>query len=358
MVRAMHCTPTMVPTTPAFRWLRVVWLMSLCGCVSCGRFGFGPTPSGIDDSVGIGPDAGPRADELRGPDADVRGLASGDFCTSPQQCLSNVCAGDVCQSPTCADGVRNQDETDVDCGGAACMECLCAMQTDIPRLECDALYALYSATNGERWAIATNWLGNEPCTWFGVTCEGPPPSRVVSLDVSDNQLVGPIPAELGNLTALTNLSLGDNSLLGEIPPELGNLIELTTLSLAISPLSGTIPSELANLRRLEVLRLHETQLTGGIPAWLGSLVSLRRLTLQEANLTGAIPSELGNLVNLTELWLHENQLSGPVPETILGLTQLTSISLWGNLCLTGETSAVTAYLDSQAVNWDDGCSGP
>ena len=31
--------------------------------------------------------------------------------------------GQVCQAPTCTDGVKNGDETDVDCGGGACATC-------------------------------------------------------------------------------------------------------------------------------------------------------------------------------------------------------------------------------------------
>jgi hypothetical protein len=60
------------------------------------------------------------------------GGSCGATCTdspTPQMCLvggdcvSHVCSGagtKVCQPPTCTDGVQNGSETDVDCGGAAC----------------------------------------------------------------------------------------------------------------------------------------------------------------------------------------------------------------------------------------------
>lgn len=45
-------------------------------------------------------------------------------CTTGSQCGSLVCGDDAkCASPTCADGVKNQDEADVDCGGAVCGRC-------------------------------------------------------------------------------------------------------------------------------------------------------------------------------------------------------------------------------------------
>ncbi|MBI4702543.1 MAG: hypothetical protein HY744_15595 [Deltaproteobacteria bacterium] len=43
-------------------------------------------------------------------------------CTGPEHCESGVCQDHVCLAPTCADKVKNGDETDVDCGGA-CSPC-------------------------------------------------------------------------------------------------------------------------------------------------------------------------------------------------------------------------------------------
>ena len=49
------------------------------------------------------------------------------------------------------------------------------------------------------------------------------------LSLSDNQLTGPIPPELGRLTNLERLQINRNQLTGPIPVELGNLTELTFL---------------------------------------------------------------------------------------------------------------------------------
>ena len=50
--------------------------------------------------------------------------------------------------------------------------------------------------------------------------------RVAQLALYGNQLSGPIPAELGQLTNLERLSLSDNQLSGPIPAELGQLTSL------------------------------------------------------------------------------------------------------------------------------------
>jgi hypothetical protein len=56
------------------------------------------------------------------------------FCVSGGDCTSGVCTLGVCQAPTCGDGVQNQDETDVDCGGSTCPDCTigqsCVVGTD------------------------------------------------------------------------------------------------------------------------------------------------------------------------------------------------------------------------------------
>ena len=59
-----------------------------------------------------------------------------------------------------------------------------------------------------------------------------------SLGLSENQLSGKIPAELGNLTGLIWLYLQHNQLSGEIPSELGNLTKLNDVRLSHNPLTG------------------------------------------------------------------------------------------------------------------------
>lgn len=102
--------------------------------------------------------------------------AGGKAVIAPRRCTS---AGMECHlndqspkycPPTCNDGIRNQDETGIDCGGTTC----CACPVDGNPSDRSALTALYDATNGARWRTNTNWT--KPCVsvckWFGVTCDG------------------------------------------------------------------------------------------------------------------------------------------------------------------------------------------
>ena len=182
----------------------------------------------------------------------------------------------------------------------------------------EALVALYQATDGDNWTNNRNWLENARLgTWHGVTTDRN--GRVVELDLSENELRGTIPPELGTLSNLEALNLSVNQLRGEIPPELGNLISLEVLDLFENQLSGMIPSELGNLTNLVGLALFDNNLRGTIPPELAELTNLQWLILSENQLSGPIPPELGRLPDLEWLYLWGNQLSrfDPTPNWVI-----------------------------------------
>ena len=104
-----------------------------------------------------------------------------------------------------------------------------------------ALVALYNSTNGSGWANKTNWLSGPVDTWYGVTITG---NRVTNLSITNNNMVGSLPSELGDLTAIIGLFLSDNEISGTIPASLSNLKEMWTLRLSHNNLTGTIPTSL------------------------------------------------------------------------------------------------------------------
>ncbi len=195
--------------------------------------------------------------------------------------------------------------------------------------EREILEIVYNATGGVAWTENDNWLTDAPLEqWHGVRVDGQ--GRVVELHLHQNNLSGPMPRELGNLTNLTWLTLGSNNLSGSIPSEFGNLRALGLLVLGRNNLTGPIPPELGNLVNLWSLDLSNSDLSGPIPRELGNLASLGSLTLRKTNLTGPIPPELGNLARLSTLWLSANALSGPIPPELGNLTGLTELRLDGN----------------------------
>ncbi len=228
----------------------------------------------------------------------------------------------------------------------------CTTQTEISQVECEALVDLYTSTNGAFWTDNTNWATDDfPCSWYGVTCTG---SSLTDLSLGNNNLAGPLPTSLGNLTSLEylylrynqltgaiptelgnlanlrRLNLRGNQLIGSIPIELGNLANLMNLDLATNQLNGTIPTELGSLVNLEYLSLSGNQLGGSIPTELGSLSNLETLSLYNNQLNDTIPTELGNLVNLRYLGLHRNQLIGSIPAVLGNLSSLEILDLGTN----------------------------
>ena len=200
----------------------------------------------------------------------------------------------------------------------------CAPLSDHENLE-----ALYEATDGPNWTNNQNWHTEVPLSqWHGVRVDDE--GRVTRLDLSNNNLTGPIPLELGNLANLTTLSLSRNSLIGSIPSGLGSLSRLTLLDLSGNALEEAIPPELGSLSRLTLLDLSGNALEEAIPPELGSLSRLTLLDLGNNALEEAIPPELGNLANLTTLSLSRNSLIGSIPSGLGSLSRLTLLDLSGN----------------------------
>ena len=187
-----------------------------------------------------------------------------------------------------------------------------------PPVEREALVALYNATDGENWEQGRGWMSDAPLgTWYGVTTNSS--GRVTKLDLGENQLNGPIPSELVNLSSLEVLDLSENRLSGNVPAELARLDALVDLYLSDNQLSGAIPDEFGSFSNLRRMLIASNQLNGAIPPELGGLSELTELDLHDNQLTGEIPPDLGRLSNLTELWLSSNQLTGCIPEWLRDL---------------------------------------
>ena len=178
-----------------------------------------------------------------------------------------------------------------------------------------------------------NWAADRSIEdWDGISVDGTP-QRVTGIWLSDRELNGTIPAELGDLDGLTGLGLGSNQLTGTIPTQMGNLSSLTRLHLQYNELTGTMPAGLGNLANLEELDVGANRLTGPIPAKLGNLANLTGLWLGYNELSGPVPTQLGDLSDLTVLDLSGNQLSGKLPLELTRLMHLRKFHFEANLDL-------------------------
>ncbi|CAL4891129.1 unnamed protein product [Urochloa decumbens] len=194
------------------------------------------------------------------------------------------------------------------------------------------------------------------CHWEGVLCTANTPPRVISLDLTNQGLLGPISPSLGNLTLLTNLSLSSNRFTGQIPPSLGHLHHLQRLYLSNNTLEGIISdfTNCSNLKalwlngnnlvgqfpglppHLQELNLALNNLTGNIPSSLANITTLLRFSCVFNNIKGNIPNEFAKFPSLQTLLVNRNQLSGRFPQAILNISTLISLGLEGQKHLSGE----------------------
>lgn len=82
-------------------------------------------------------------------------------------------------------------------------------------------------------------------------------SALEELDVSNNNLTGALPSQIGQLRNLKKLNASNNQMTG-IPAEIGQLTKLEELNYSGNQITG-LPNEIANLKNLRVFNLSGNQ---------------------------------------------------------------------------------------------------
>ncbi|GAY68819.1 hypothetical protein CUMW_267190 [Citrus unshiu] len=212
-------------------------------------------------------------------------------------------------------------------------------------------HIIYDPTN----LLAHNWTSNTSvCTWIGITCDVNS-HRVAALDISQFNLQGTIPPQLGNLSSLTTLNLSHNKLSGNVPSSIYTMHTLKFLDFTDNQLSGSVSSFVFNMSSIVEIRLTNNRFSGElpknicnylphlkalfldknmfhskIPSALSKCKQLQQLNLQFNNLSGAIPKEIGNLTMLKGISLLCNKLHGEIPHEIANLRNLEALVLGMN----------------------------
>ncbi len=215
----------------------------------------------------------------------------------------------------------------------------------VPQVEYEALVALYNSTNGASWTDNTNWLvGHEVDTWYGVSVVN---GNVQTVSLGTNNLDGPLPEQMGNLTELRFLDLPDNNLTGSIPVELASMTELLSLTLSGNQLSGPVPDIFTNLTNLSSLWLNVNLLTGDLPGSLSSLTSLSTFMVAENSLTGPIPPSFSALTTLDRVAV-ENNLFSEFP-SIVNSFPLSEFRVWNNFFNFDDLEPNAAEIDNVSI---------
>ncbi|KAB2033059.1 hypothetical protein ES319_D05G422400v1 [Gossypium barbadense] len=138
------------------------------------------------------------------------------------------------------------------------------------------------------------------------------------LDLSHNNLSGPIPQCFGNLSdSLEILNLKKNKFYGTIPPKFAKGCRLTNFNLNGNLLEGPLTPSILNCRGLEVLDLGNNKINDTFPHWLGSLPQLQVLVLKSNHMHGSLcvnSSKSSPFFSKIQIFdLSSNYFSGPLP---------------------------------------------
>jgi hypothetical protein len=155
-------------------------------------------------------------------------------------------------------------------------------------------------------------------------------SKLQILDISENNLSGPLPEEFFNgLEGMMNVDQDMIYMTVKNSSGYTYSIEMTwkgleiefvkiqsilrVLDLSKNSFTGEIPKPIGKLKGLQQLNLSHNFLTGHIQSSLGFLTNLQSLDMSSNMLTGRIPVQLTDLTFLQVLNLSQNKLEGPIP---------------------------------------------
>jgi len=217
------------------------------------------------------------------------------------------------------------------------------------------LVKLYTETQGTNWVIKWN-LQTSINNWHGVSLDGT--GCVSSLVLNSNNLNGPLPNEISNLTNVRYLNFNDNKLSGTIPTSIGSLSNLEDLILDDNLFAGILPSTIGNLSKLRTISLRHNLLTGEIPLVFYNLTNLNSMALSRNSFYGTIHSNISRLSKLSYIDLSNNLFEGTLPSSIGQLILLSEIYIQNNR-FKGELPSSMSSLVNLRHFWanDNGFSG-
>ena len=126
--------------------------------------------------------------------------------------------------------------------------------TPAPVAEKAALFDLWRSTAGGHWN--NKWdLRTDPCNdgWYGIFCDAR--GHIITINLSQNHLIGFLPNSLSRLPFLRELILNHNLITGIIPKSYSKLKNLEEVNLSHNRISGRLPRDWGNLEFIRILHV-------------------------------------------------------------------------------------------------------
>ncbi|CAD6255153.1 unnamed protein product [Miscanthus lutarioriparius] len=155
------------------------------------------------------------------------------------------------------------------------------------------------------------------------------PPNIHTLDLSNNFLSGPLPSATRS-AKLRQLSLFSNRLTGHIPESFCKYQQLVVLDLSNNFLEGEPPLCLGVTEYMEFVALSNNSLSGKFPSFLQKLTNVHFLDLSWNKFSGRLPMWIGSLTSLRVIRLSHNKFFGSIPMNITNLSCLQYMDLNNN----------------------------
>ncbi|XP_061996710.1 receptor-like protein EIX2 isoform X2 [Rosa rugosa] len=199
---------------------------------------------------------------------------------------------------------------------------------DLPDVDMASLSFINSSTSLQVFHLPLNFLSSSVFCWIGNVSK-----NLVSIDLSNSRIKGPIPDVFTNMDSLLSLDLNCNQLEGGLPNSFRSLCRLEKLNLSSNNFSDRLEQSIGNLScaqdTLKSLYLGGNMWWGSFPNDLTRFVSLEELDIDNATMSGSLPKSFRQLSQLRTLRLPHNRLSGSFPD-VTGLSLLSWINLSDN----------------------------
>ena len=167
---------------------------------------------------------------------------------------------------------------------------------------------------------------------------------------------GKFPSELAGLMALHELWVSDNDISGEIPSQLGSLREMRDVRFRRNPLlSGTWPTGFWKNKRLNWLDIRGCNITGTLDPAIGEMETLAALRVSRTGFYGSIPTEIGKLKFLRSFWVDNTDISGVMPQEICDAQTHSAFSDLAANCLGDDPQLECACCTGCCLSDGTGC---
>uniref|UniRef100_A0A7N2M7X1 Leucine-rich repeat-containing N-terminal plant-type domain-containing protein n=1 Tax=Quercus lobata TaxID=97700 RepID=A0A7N2M7X1_QUELO len=154
-----------------------------------------------------------------------------------------------------------------------------------------------------------------------------------------NNLTGEIPASYANCSTLLRFRVNNNSLSGKVPIGIWGLPKVNIIDISLNDIEGPITSDIKNAKSLTYLFAGKNRLSAELPAAIcnGTIPDtfakgskLRTIVFNDNNLKGLLPKSFINCTNLEVLDLGDNKINDLFPYWSEALTNLQVLVLKSN----------------------------